>query len=598
MAVTWICKRCNQIFVDPYFSDNICEECYEEMKREEKKRKRQLKSKGVTKFMSVLTAFSLILCLFCGSGITAYAEETRNTPEIFSQGKYMEYDVIEYSLDSKLNALSIQQYYKKHFPEYLNNQTYIFLYLMAFDENGLPHFYSTYSNSLYVFSYWNPMDEREWASVAGNGVAIDVKKHGIEYSEVFYRVRSNDYKAWASYTELSSGESYGVYQTICYDNKNTFNGFCSDELYFVLVPYTHNVDNKDVIESKLLNGTREEYIPEIQYSQPEKPFIFSSMFPFEIDMSNAVDTGTGFIGVEYTNIENSGVYLDWLGYDGTPLNPYLTFDIHDNNFNHNYELIVSYNLEFYQMSLKALSEEYVKKENPFYQWCLNNDAMWLWDLSGNLSIHNPVDAFADSLEIFSRINLKSPTMTYFTESFRLNTSAFDFSTSSDNTYRRFKINLNDYMTVLNTCMYRVEWRDKTANEIIWTGYFATPNSYNRLTIPNGSSYYDYNYDNYNGDDLMQTLPDNSNIIQDSQVSGGYNEGEGGTIPSDPIDKPTIDENGAINWNDMTNLYYPLNFGLSGLTDFFNSVWCIFPNEIRSIILTSVSCVVILRLLGR
>lgn len=559
--MTWICKKCGQIQPDSIiYGDGICDDCYEKINKKKKK------GSAFNKILSLALVLSFMFCIFSGFGI-ASAAEIGTQSEIELYGSYMDYDVIKFDIEQRLSALSIKALYDKYFPTFdVNNHLAMFLF--EFDENGNPLFYCTYGRSGNPGGFtWNMHAVSETshylAMTTYSAIAEDM---GVRYN--YIDVRYNATHTILCHQDVGSTSESGAPYSI--DMVNGVHGaysgsFVSDTRYLLFAPYNSNETDGNNILPTLLNGTRDsDFVLESESTSPKANFYTCKSSPY-------TDT-------------SHGLYIkSWLK-DGNQY-PYFGWWINDNGNNHKYKVVFSYN-----DTQKELFETFYKstKSNPLF-----SDGWWVEKAFPILSVSKESMIIAN--EIATQTGFadfmanKTWWLWHYNTLFTLEHSSMDF-TNSTSSNKIYTINLSDYSSIYEYLFYRAQIVDITTGNILDTVYFTSQESFNKSDSGYGSKVYDYG-DNADGmiDDLINDDPS-----VDFENHGKFN------VDGDTIDTPIIDENGNAVWDNINigGMYYPLSFGLSSVSDFFQSLWIIYPNEIKSIIISGISLIVILRILGR
>lgn len=252
-------------------------------------------------------------------------------------------------------------------------------------------------------------------------------------------------------------------------------------------------------------------------------------------------------------------------------NQYPTFDlqINDNGMHYTYSVRVGVNTQY-----ASKLEEFWLNEDYKKQFSAN---------SFGLFIPNGAQAAATMIASFK----------YLTE---CDTWAYDYTTSissdlfsfanSDVASRIYSLNLSDYISIIKFNIYQLEIVCNETSQVLSTTYFTCPRSYSRSQSEYGIKSYDYS-----------SSSDADADSSSSNYNGNFTQGSTGTSsnPQDIVSNAFKDSVSSINITDFSS---SLQGSISNVNLFFQSCWGLFPPVLWSIILTGLSLIVILRVLGR
>lgn len=557
--MTWICKKCGQIQSDSIiYGDGLCDDCFEKL-HEKKNKKRGF----FYRFVSLALVLSLVLCLLTGY---ASAEDSNYTSANTSTvGSYLGYDMIKFDSNQLISyQFFVDQLYKYNSID--SSINYVYFVLLDFDASGVPSIYSAGSSRRFATINFEGGNSSKPYSISFNGTMsfsqdiVTPKDTSYYYTSLNFFFDDNNYY----YTYKQSNKTYPevYYYPIDYTNGvRGFNGFSgTGNTYLAIVPYASSNNNISSVLGSLQTGSLSDL--NIQ-SSPVANFYTCKSAPF-------TDT-------------SHGLYVkSWLK-DGEQY-PYFGWWINDNGNNHKYKVVFSYN-----DTQKELFETFYKstKSNPLF-----SDGWWVEKAFPILSVSKESMIVAN--EIATQTGFadfmanKTWWMWHYNTLFTLNHNSMDFTSQTGN--KIYSINLSDYSSVYEYLFYRAQIVDVTTGNILDTVYFTSQESYNKSDSGYGSKVYDYG-DNSQG--MIDDLKNNTSSVEPDNFGTFISDG-------DVIDTPIIDENGNTIWDNINigGMYSPLNFGLSAVSDFFQNLWLIYPDEIRSIIISGLSLIVILRVLGR
>lgn len=261
--------------------------------------------------------------------------------------------------------------------------------------------------------------------------------------------------------------------------------------------------------------------------------------------------------------------------------PYFTWYIRDNGNKHSYSVKFSYNCTQVDICDKVFN-------NRFYDELENvkQNPLLLFAESGVVFAASKLKWLAEQVGLIENITAIQWKNLSYTDSFVLSSIDMDFTSSDNNGNKVFSVCLSDYSDIGRYFIYRAEIIDNVTGNVLDTTYFCPLNKFAKGSSGYGSKIYDYG-DNGDGmlDDLINNTPSvNPNIKDNFTVNGNF-------IGDDII-------TGNLANIDISSIYSTLVSSANSVGAFFNACMTIIPPAFISIILTGLSLVIILRVLGR
>lgn len=552
--MTWICKKCGQIQPDSIiYGDGICDDCFEKINKKKKK------GSAFNKILSLALLLSFMLCIFSGFGV-ASAEElnTGSADEISVMGTYMDYELIKYEPGTEIFNKTLISYFDSKWNYNDNPNQYLSYCLLDFDSSGNPYIYTLASNG-FGLSVRFAGSNIHCFSFTGLTFNCELTNYPSYFRSIYMSWQDN----FNFYTfESSSPDKKSEYTRTIYCNGGEFTGYQDSDKYLLLIPHS-DANQATPIFNDLLTGSKDDFNLIESSTLPKANFYTCKSAPF-------------------TDTSQSLWVKSWLK-DGEQY-PYFGWWINDNGNNHKYKVVFSYN-----DTQKELFETFYNstKSNPLF-----SDGWWVEKAFPILSVSKESMIIANEMATQTGfadfMANKTWWMWHYNTLFTLNHSSMDFTSQTGN--KIYSINLSDYSSVYQYLFYRAQIVDVTTGDILDTVYFTSQESYNKSDSGYGSKVYDYG-DNSQG--MIDDLKNNTPSVDPDNLGDFISDG-------DVIDTPIIDENGNTIWDNINigGMYSPLNFGLSAVSDFFQNLWVIFPVEIRTIIISGMSLIVVLRILGR
>lgn len=259
--------------------------------------------------------------------------------------------------------------------------------------------------------------------------------------------------------------------------------------------------------------------------------------------------------------------------------PLFTYFIKDNGNKHKYSLVLSYNNNDVAGALCTVF--YDKLTNDMWRTSLKVPSLKY--VSTNIyPMHDAGDMIRKSVLRYFESGWKNAT---FSQSFNLNGSDMDFSNSTDSGNKVYTLCLSDYSAIVAGQIYKVEIWDNTISEILDTTYFVSRDSFGKSNSGTGVKIYDYKDD---GDRMDQDIINNTPSV----------------TPGTGSDFKTT---GDIEWSqfnddltnvDITSIFSSLHSAINSVGVFFQACWAIIPSSIFAILLSGLSLIIVLRILGR
>ena len=261
--------------------------------------------------------------------------------------------------------------------------------------------------------------------------------------------------------------------------------------------------------------------------------------------------------------------------------PMFTYYISDNGNKHRYQLRLSYSSS--QSNVVNTIFGIVNENN------LSEQEKTLRELGQFLKGHLPTGSTSYSrfmaLKPYMELILKKPEYISFDEAFTLNSNQMNFETSETSGNKVYTICLSDYSDIVANYIYRAQIVDMQTSEILDTTYFCSNKTYHKGDSGTGVKIYDY------GDDSDKMLDD---IINNTpSVTPGIDNKFSTT--GDIID---MQDNDYLSGLKIDNIFSVLGQSAKSVGAFFQACLNIVPSAILSILLSTLSLLIVLRVLGR
>lgn len=259
--------------------------------------------------------------------------------------------------------------------------------------------------------------------------------------------------------------------------------------------------------------------------------------------------------------------------------PLFTYFIKDNGNKHKYSLVLSYNNN--DVAGALCTALYDKLTNDMWRTSLKIPSLSY--VSAHIfPMHNAGDMMVKAVLRYFESGWKNAT---FSQSFNLNGSDMDFSNSVDSGNKVYTLCLSDYSAIVAGQIYKVEIWDNTVSEILDTTYFVSRDSFGKSNSGTGVKIYDYKDD---GARMEKDIINNTPSV----------------TPGTGSDFKTT---GDIEWSqfnddltnvDITSIFSSLHSAINSVGVFFQACWAIIPSSIFALLLSGLSLIIVLRVLGR
>lgn len=272
-------------------------------------------------------------------------------------------------------------------------------------------------------------------------------------------------------------------------------------------------------------------------------------------------------------------FSDWIkkGYQY----PYFSWYIRDNSNHHSYSIKFSYNKSQVDLCNKVFN-------NRFYEEVDNvkDDPYAIFKQSGIILLSAKLKTICDNLNLANAVQSIVWDKLSYSDSFTLRSPDMDFSNCENSGNKVYSVCLSDYSDIGRYFIYKADIVDNVTGNVLDTTYFCPLNKFVKSFSGYGSKVYDYGDDgNKMVDELISNTPSITPTIKDIFSSSGNVIG-GGDITNNLANV------------DISSIYSTLVSSASSVGAFFNACMAIIPSAFISIILTGLSLVIILRVLGR
>lgn len=261
--------------------------------------------------------------------------------------------------------------------------------------------------------------------------------------------------------------------------------------------------------------------------------------------------------------------------------PMFSYYISDNGNKHRYQLRLSYsssqsdivNTVFGNVNENNLSEQ-EKTLRELGQF-----------LKGNLPFGSTNYSRFMALKPYLELILKKPEYISFDEAFTLNSNQMNFETSELSGNKVYTICLSDYSDIIANYIYRAQIVDMQTSEILDTTYFCSNKTYHKGDSGTGVKIYDY------GDDYTGMIDDikNNTLSVTPSIDNKFNT-DGDII--------NMQDNDYLSGLKIDNIFSVLGQSAKSIGAFFQACLNIVPPAILSILLSTLSLLIVLRVLGR
>ncbi len=261
--------------------------------------------------------------------------------------------------------------------------------------------------------------------------------------------------------------------------------------------------------------------------------------------------------------------------------PMFSYYISDNGNKHRYQVRLSYSSS--QADVVNTIFGIVNENN------LSDQEKTLRDLGaflkGNLPISSSnYDKFR-ALKPYMELILKKPEYISFDEAFTLNSNQMNFEASEVSGNKIYTICLSDYSDIIANYIYRAQIIDMQTSQILDTTYFCSNKTYHKGDSGTGAKIYDYG-DNYTGmiEDIKNNTPSVTPGIDNKFSTSG--------------DIINMKDNDYLSGLKIDNIFSVLGQSAKSIGAFFQACFNIVPSAILSILLSTMSLLIVLRVLGR
>lgn len=261
--------------------------------------------------------------------------------------------------------------------------------------------------------------------------------------------------------------------------------------------------------------------------------------------------------------------------------PMFSYYISDNGNKHRYQLRLSYsssqaqyiNTVFGNVNENNISEQEKK---------MRDLALFL---KGNLPVGSTNYEKFMALRPYFQLILKKPEYLSFNESFTLNANAMNFDNSLNDGNKVYTICLSDYSDIIAYYIYRAELVDMQTSQVLDTTYFCSNKTYHKGDSGTGAKIYDYG-DDYDGmiEDIKNNTPSITPGIDNKFSTTG--------------DIINMKDDDYLSGLKIDNIFSVLGQSARSIGAFFQACFNIVPPAILSILLSTMSLLIVLRVLGR
>lgn len=262
--------------------------------------------------------------------------------------------------------------------------------------------------------------------------------------------------------------------------------------------------------------------------------------------------------------------------------PLFTYYISDNGNHHRYQLRLSYsswqsdviNTIFGHIAVGTLSEQQ-QNFKAFYQF-----------IAGGFVNDGKYD-YAKFMVTRDLLNLirKKPEMMSFDMAFTLNSNAMSFESSETLGNKVYTICLSDYSDIIANYIYRAQIVDMQTSEILDTTYFTSKETYHKGDSGTGVKIYDYGDDSDKMlDDIINNTPSVTPSVDNKFSADG--------------DVIQMENDNYLSGLKIDNIFSVLGQSATSIGAFFQACFNIVPSAILSILLSTLSLLIVLRVLGR
>lgn len=308
--------------------------------------------------------------------------------------------------------------------------------------------------------------------------------------------------------------------------------------------------------------------------------------------------------LSFKGTESSGLYLvDWV--QAGQQYPIVDFRIDDKGNHHKYALRISGNSNYAEI-LKGIWDRQEVKEgisaaaNGVGVLLLLKAATSLGVKAvatiagaptpiGALFLNKPISNMSGYVLLAAQNKLAQEYDTLTYDNIRtLSSDSMNFSEDSTTVSKSVSLCLSDYVSVIPNTLYKLEIIDVTESKLLDVAYFSSRRGYTQSDSGYGTVVSDY--DNQN---------DLDNDVNNNNGYSNGNKNNGDKLNSDnPYDIIKNDNNDFYSKLDISNIFNVLQSSATSIGAFFQACLNIVPSAILSILLSTLSLLIVLRVLGR
>lgn len=502
-----------------------------------------------------MLAFAVVLAILLGvfSVILSFTASAETADEMVSQlGTLGNYDCIKFKAGQKIDFNTLYDLRNRY------NSQYVIGAVFGYKDGKFVNFKNNnfsirpQSNSDYfdVFFCGTTM-YGNW--VSGDKAVLDsvYYQYGVynsSYCSMCLGVKDNEATVKGTVKLAESSQSF-------YDS-------VGDTLYLVYTSSnsTWNTSQENDFRNDIINNLTVDNYKDSSDTSPSAKFVTCASFTRE----------DGSLPLWFKDFTADGLQY-----------PMFTYFISDNGNKHRYQMRLSYsssqtdvvNTIFGHVNENNLSDQ-EKKLRELGQF-----------LKGNLPVGSSNYTKFMALKPYLQLILKKPEYISFDEAFSLNSNSMNFDTSATSGNKVYTICLSDYSDIVANYIYRAQLVDMQTSEVLDTTYFCSNKTYYKGDSGTGAKIYDYG-DDYNGmiEDIKNNTPSVTPGIDNKFSTTG-----------DIID---IQDNNYLSGLKIDNIFSVLGQSASSIGAFFQACLNIVPSAILSILLSTLSLLIVLRVLGR
>lgn len=502
-----------------------------------------------------MLAFAVVLAILLGvfSVILSFTASAETADEMVSQlGTLGNYDCIKFKAGQKIDFNTLYDLRNRY------NSQYVIGAVFGYKDGKFVNFKNNnfsirpQSNSDYFDVFFcGTIMYGNW--VSGDKAVLDsvYYQYGVynsSYCSMCLGVKDNEATVKGTVKLAESSQSF-------YDS-------VGDTLYLVYTSSnsTWNTSQENDFRNDIINNLTVDNYKDSSVTSPSAKFVTCASFTRE----------DGSLPLWFKDFTADGLQY-----------PMFTYFISDNGNKHRYQMRLSYsssqtdvvNTIFGHVNENNLSDQ-EKKLRELGQF-----------LKGNLPVGSSNYTKFMALKPYLQLILKKPEYISFDEAFSLNSNSMNFDTSATSGNKVYTICLSDYSDIVANYIYRAQLVDMQTSEVLDTTYFCSNKTYYKGDSGTGAKIYDYG-DDYNGmiEDIKNNTPSVTPGIDNKFSTTG-----------DIID---IQDNNYLSGLKIDNIFSVLGQSASSIGAFFQACLNIVPSAILSILLSTLSLLIVLRVLGR